>query len=163
MPSTAIAESYEHIDPEQVGNERRVLVSELSGRSNIVAKTTKFTSWMHDPALMKTILDRVVDLENEGYQFEAAEASFDLLVKKCAGTYEPKFRAHSLPGKRRDRRRQDEPLTEATVKLRIDGDGPIKHEVAEGDGPVNALDTALRKALMETYPYPSLIDASGRL
>ncbi len=145
-----IAESYEHIEPERVGNERRVLVSELSGRSNIVAKTTKH-KLDEDPALMKAILDRVVDLENEGYQFEASEASFDLLVKKCAGTYEPKFqRIHYRVNV--ETTGQDEPLTEATVKLKIDGDGPIKHEVAEGDGPVNALDTALRKALMPTYP-----------
>ena len=145
-----IARSYEHIEPERVGNERRVLVSELSGRSNIVAKTTKH-KLDEDPTLMKKILDRVVDLENEGYQFEASEASFDLLVKKCAGTYEPKFqRIHYRVNV--ETAGQTDPLTEATVKLKIDGDGPIRHEVAEGDGPVNALDTALRKALLETYP-----------
>src|SRR5690606_12771896 len=99
----------------------------------------------------KTILERVVDLENEGYQFEASEASFDLLVKKCARTYEPKFqRIHYRVNV--ETAGQTEPLTEATVKLKIDGEGPVKHEVAEGDGPVNALDTALRKALLETYP-----------
>jgi 2-isopropylmalate synthase len=145
-----VSKSYEHIEPEQVGNERRVLVSELSGRSNIVAKTTKY-KLSHDPELMKKILDRVVDLENEGYQFEASEASFDLLVKKCAGTYEPKFqRIHFRVNV--ETAGQLDPLTEATVKLKIDGDGPIRHEVAEGDGPVNALDTALRKALLATYP-----------
>ena len=145
-----VSQSYEHIEPEQVGNERRVLVSELSGRSNIVAKTTKY-KLSHDPELMKKILDRVVDLENEGYQFEASEASFDLLVKKCAGTYEPKFqRIHYRVNV--ETAGQADPLTEATVKLKIDGDGPIRHEVAEGDGPVNALDTALRKALLATYP-----------
>jgi 2-isopropylmalate synthase len=145
-----IAESYEHIPPERVGNERRVLVSELSGRSNIVAKTTRH-KLDEDPALMQAILDRVVDLENEGYQFEASEASFDLLVKKCAGTYEPKFqRIHYRVNV--ETAGQTQPLTEATVKLKIDGDGPVRHEVAEGDGPVNALDTALRKALLETYP-----------
>ncbi len=145
-----LAHSYEHIDPNLVGNERRVLVSELSGRSNIVAKTTRY-KLDHDPELMTTILAKVQELENDGYQFEAAEASFDLLVKKIAGTYEPKFqRLHyrvnveSSP--------KEETLTEATVKLRIDGTGPVRHEVAEGDGPVNALDNALRKALIETYP-----------
>jgi 2-isopropylmalate synthase len=145
-----VAHSYEHINPEQVGNERRILVSELSGRSNIVAKTTKF-KLDHDTDLMKRILDRVVDLENEGWQFEAAEASFDLLVKKIAGTYEPKFqRIHYRVNV--ETAGQARPLTEATVKLRIDGNGPVRHEVAEGDGPVNALDTALRKALLSTYP-----------
>ncbi|MFV0442249.1 MAG: citramalate synthase [Planctomycetaceae bacterium] len=162
-----VAHSYEHIDPTTVGNERRVLVSELSGRSNIVAKTTKF-KLDQDSELMKTILDRVVELENEGWQFEAAEASFDLLVKKIAGTYEPKFqRIHyrvnvETNGQRANDHQAQElqslgsqnppPLTEATVKIKIDGEGPIRHEVAEGDGPVNALDTALRKALLATYP-----------
>ncbi len=167
-----IAESYEHIPPEMVGNERRILVSELSGRSNIIAKTTKH-KLDKDPALLKAILDRVVDLENEGYQFEASEASFDLLVKKCAGTYQPKFeRIHYRVNV--ETAGQAEPLTEATVKLRIPhggevpsesnsgrsteggGDGEkgtlVRHEVAEGDGPVNALDTALRKALLDTHP-----------
>ncbi len=145
-----IAHSYEHIDPQAVGNERRVLVSELSGRSNIVAKTTRH-KLDEDPALMQKILDRVVDLENEGYQFEAAEASFDLLVKKCAGTYEPRFQlVHYRVNV--ETAGQAEPLTEATVKLQIDGSGPVRHEVAEGDGPVNALDNALRKALIPTYP-----------
>lgn len=145
-----VARSYEHIDPALVGNERRILVSELSGRSNIIAKTTKF-KLDHDSDLMKRILDRVVELENQGWQFEAAEASFDLLVKKLSGAYAPKFqRLHYRVNVETDA--GDGPLTEATVKLRIDGDGPIRHEVAEGDGPVNALDNALRKALLETYP-----------
>ncbi|MEW4488573.1 citramalate synthase [Thalassoglobus sp. JC818] len=145
-----IAHSYEHIDPETVGNERRILVSELSGRSNIVAMTTKY-KLDHDQELMTQILERVQELENEGYQFEAAEASFDLLVKKLAGTYEPKFkRIHYRVNV--ETAGQTDPLTEATVKLTIDGDGPLRHEVGEGDGPVNALDTALRKALLPTYP-----------
>ncbi|TWT49960.1 2-isopropylmalate synthase [Thalassoglobus neptunius] len=145
-----IAHSYEHIDPETVGNERRILVSELSGRSNIVAMTTKY-KLDHDQQLMTQILERVQELENEGYQFEAAEASFDLLVKKLAGTYEPKFqRIHYRVNV--ETAGQTDPLTEATIKLTIDGDGPVRHEVGEGDGPVNALDTALRKALLPTYP-----------
>lgn len=146
-----VAHSYEHINPERVGNERRILVSELSGRSNIVAKTTRY-KLDHDQELMSRILDKVQELENVGYQFEAAEASFDLLVKKLSGTYEPKFqRIHYRVNV--ETAGQDEPLTEATVKLRIDGDqGAVRHEVAEGDGPVNALDNALRKALVPTYP-----------
>ena len=143
-----IAKSYEHIAPEAVGNVRRVLISELSGRSNIVAKTTKY-QLQNDNDLMTRILDRVQDLENAGYQFEAAEASFDLLVKKVAGKYEPKF-------ERRHYRVNVEtgdggtPLTEATVKLSVKD--RFEHVVAEGDGPVNALDTALRKALLPTFP-----------
>ncbi|MFQ5731184.1 MAG: citramalate synthase [Planctomycetaceae bacterium] len=143
-----VSASYEHIDPDAVGNRRRVLVSELSGRSNIVAKTTKFRL-DSDAALMARILDRVQVLENEGYQFEAAEASFDVLVKKLAGTYTPFFeRIHYRVGV--ETAGQAEPLTEASIKLRVDD--RIEHVVAEGDGPVNALDTALRKALLPAYP-----------
>ena len=143
-----VARSYEHIEPETVGNVRRVLVSELSGRSNIVAKTTKYRL-QHDNELMSRILQRVQDLENEGYQFEAAEASFDLLIKKVVGSYAPKFeRIHYHVNV--ETSQQAEPLTEATIKLRVNGG--VEHVVAEGDGPVNALDSALRKALTPAYP-----------
>ncbi|QGJ69451.1 Citramalate synthase [Planctomycetales bacterium 10988] len=142
------AESYEHIHPEKVGNERRFLVSELSGRSNIMLLADKHDI-KKDKELMGEILNRVVELENQGYQFEAAEASFDLLVKKVAGTYRPWFerlRYHvntevGVEGKL---------LTEATVKMKIFD--TIRHEVAEGNGPVNALDAALRKGLAEDFP-----------
>ncbi|MBS0203498.1 MAG: citramalate synthase [Planctomycetes bacterium] len=143
-----LSASYEHIPPESVGNQRRVLVSELSGRSNIIAKTTKYQI-NHDNALMTKILERVQDLENEGYQFEAAEASFDLLVRKQAGAYTPKFeRLHyrvnveTIAGQGT--------VTEATIKLKVNSH--TEHVVAEGDGPVNALDSALRKALSTAYP-----------
>lgn len=143
-----LASSYEHIEPEIVGNVRRVLVSELSGRSNIVAKATKYRL-EHDNELMTKILEQVQDLENAGYQFEAAEASFDLLIKKVSGTYEPKFqRIHYRVNVETDQ--ANEPQTEATVKLKVNG--RVEHVVAEGDGPVNALDTALRKALTPFYP-----------
>lgn len=145
-----VTESYEHIDPALVGNERRVLVSELSGRSNIVAKTTRF-QLDNNQDLMAAILARVQEMENEGYQFEAAESSFDLLVKKVAGTYEPKFKRLQYRVNV-ETAGQVEPLTEATVKLEINGNGHVEHVVAEGDGPVNALDNALRKALIPTYP-----------
>ncbi len=142
-----LASSYEHIPPEKVGNVRRVLVSELSGRSNIVAKTTKF-QLQHDSQLMAKILDNVMTLEAKGYQFEAAEASFDLLVTKVAGTYKPKFeRIHYRVNVMTNE--GAEPLTEATVKLQVGG--RTEHVVGEGDGPVNALDQALRKALEPTY------------
>ncbi len=147
-----VASSYEHIDPVSVGNERRVLVSELSGRSNIIALATKH-NLEHDKQLMNTILKQVVDLENQGYQFEAAEASFDLLVKRAAGSYEPHFELihyHTSVVSR-----GGEPTTEATVKLLVhsdSGEDQLRHEVAEGDGPVNALDAALRKALNGHFP-----------
>jgi 2-isopropylmalate synthase len=140
--------SYEHIPPEVVGNERRILVSELSGRSNIITKMTK-DDLKQNRKLMDQILAEVVSMENQGYQFEAAEASFDLLVKKCLGTFRPHFQRikyHVEVGC--DDGEHFE--TEATVKLKIGSS--VRHEVAEGDGPVNALDAALRKALNGTYP-----------
>jgi 2-isopropylmalate synthase len=143
-----IAESYEHIRPETVGNTRRILVSELSGRSNIVALTSK-SNVQADSALMESVLKQVVELENRGYQFEAAEASFDLLVQRAAGTFNPHFELlhyHVDVETIGD----GETTTEATVKLRIGDD--VRHEVAEGDGPVNALDAALRKALNGRFP-----------
>jgi 2-isopropylmalate synthase len=151
MHTHAIAKttaSYEHIDPALVGNERRILVSELSGQSTILAKTTKY-ALSHDRALMAKVLGRVQDLEHEGYEFEAAEASFDLLVKKAAGLYQPKFeRLAYRVNIEADRAGQ--PITEATVKIRV-GER-MMHTASEGDGPVNALDGALRKALEACYP-----------
>jgi 2-isopropylmalate synthase len=155
--------SYEHMDPQQVGNERRILVSELSGRSNIVALTSKH-NLQDDRALMDKILAQVVAMENQGYQFEAAEASFDLLVMKCAGTFRPHFdliKYHVEVSAHDD---DEELITEATAKIRVGGDE--RYEVAEGDGPVNALDAALRKALHGTFPNLSgmrLVDYKVRV
>jgi len=143
-----LASSYEHLPPESVGNERRFLVSELSGRSNIIAKTDKYRL-SHDQALMTKILNRVQDLENEGYQFEAAEASFDLLVRKEAGLYQPAFELLKYRINV-ETEEQHDPETEATVKLIVADH--LEHVVAEGDGPVNALDKALRTALGKAYP-----------
>ncbi len=140
--------SYEHIDPALVGNTRRVLVSELSGRSNVIALTTKL-NMEHDRELMDRVLSEVVALENQGYQFEAAEASFDLLVKRSAGTFTPHFELLSYHVNV-ETGADGINTTEATIKLRV-GDR-IRHEVAEGDGPVNALDAALRKALNGHFP-----------
>ena len=143
-----ISSSYEHLDPRLVGNERRILVSELSGQSTVVTKTTKY-NLSQDRALLATILTQVQDLENAGYEFEAAEGSFDLLVRKAAGLYRPWFERLSyrvnIEGEK-----VGAPRTEATIKLRVDS--KEIHEVSEGDGPVNALDGALRKALLPVYP-----------
>jgi 2-isopropylmalate synthase len=143
-----VASSYEHMAPELVGNERRILVSELSGRSNIVALTAKH-NLQHDRALMDMILAQVVTMENQGYQFEAAEGSFDLLVKKCAGLFTPHFELVNFHVNV-EAGREGAATTEATVKLRVGEQ--VRHEVAEGDGPVNALDAALRKALGAAFP-----------
>jgi 2-isopropylmalate synthase len=141
--------TYEHVDPVSVGNSRRILVSELSGVSNIAGTAGKKFKLENDKEKLKLVLERVKALENEGYQFEAAEASFELLVRKILGTHRPLFeldhyRVISL-------RQGDTPsVAEATVKMRVkDTD---EHRVAEGDGPVNALDGALRKALKNHYP-----------
>jgi 2-isopropylmalate synthase len=144
-----VSASYEHIDPALVGNERRILVSELAGQSSILAKTAKYAI-QNDRAMMVKILTQVQDLENVGYEFEAAEASFDLLVKKCLGLYRPKFeRIHYRVNV--ETASAGVLTTEATVKVRV-GDR-VEHTVGEGDGPVNALDGALRKALLPAYPH----------
>ena len=141
-------ESYEHISPEAVGNSRRILVSELSGRSNIAAMVTR-ADFRNDRVLLDKVLAEVCRLENEGWQFEAAGASFELLVERSAGTFAARFEKESYHVSVESRDGRDV-RTEATVKLLVGG--AHRHEVAEGDGPVNALDAALRKALDVAYP-----------
>ncbi len=140
--------TYEHIDPALVGNERRFLISELSGKSNVLAELEK-AKLAQDAKLAKKILTRVQELENEGYQFEAANASFDLLVKKVMGTFKPSFELIKYHVDV-EKRRNGDIVTEATVKVKV-GDR-IVHVVGEGDGPVNALDAALRSSLETFYP-----------
>jgi len=144
--------TYEHIAPELVGNERRFLISELSGKSAILAGLEK-SQIAQDKKLAAKILTRVQELENQGYQFEAADASFELLVRKIMGTFKPSFdliKYHINV----EKRASGDIVTEATVKLKV-GDR-TEHIVGEGDGPVNALDGALRKSL-ETF-YPNIKD-----
>jgi 2-isopropylmalate synthase len=144
-------ETYEHIRPEQVGNVTRVLISDLSGKSNILAKAEQFNINLDskDPITIE-ILEKIKDLENKGYQFEGAEASFELLMRRALGTVRQYF---SIIGFRViDSRRHDDekPLSEATVQVKVGG--KIEHTAAEGNGPVNALDNALRKARESFYP-----------
>lgn len=141
--------TYEHTDPAIVGNVRKILISELSGASNIAATAGKKFGLENDKATMKRVLDKICDLENRGYAFEVAEASFDLLVRKEINQYRSFFTLHHY---RVETGRTDgsEPLSEATVKLQVGQ--KVAHEVAEGDGPVAALDAALRKALLPSYP-----------
>lgn len=140
--------SYEHIDPATVGNGRRILVSELSGQATIASKTSKYPMPI-DKTMMTAILNQVQDLEHEGYEFEAAEASFDLLVKKAMGKYMPKFQRLGYRVNV-ETNASGQTVNEATVKIKV-GD-QVMHTVSEGDGPVNALDGALRKALQPIYP-----------
>jgi 2-isopropylmalate synthase len=117
----------------------------------------------NDRGLMTQILGRVQDLEHEGYEFEAAEASFDLLVKKTAGLYQPKFQRLSYRVNV-ETNAEGQTVTEATVKLRVSGQ--LTHIVSEGDGPINALDGALRKALLPFFPNLSemqLVDYKVRV
>ncbi len=146
-----VARSYEHMDPAAVGNRQHILVSELSGQSNVLAKadTLGFKLAKGSPEVA-AVLAEVKRMEKDGYEFEAAEASFELLVRKQLGHYQPLFTLQEYHcNYRRTGDRQYE-TCEATVKLRV-GD---RHEytVAEGDGPVNALDAAVRKALRPFYP-----------
>ncbi len=144
-----IAHSYEHVEPESVGNSRKILVSELSGLSNLTATLGEKFDSEADPQTMRRVLERVQDLENAGYQFEAANASFELLLLQELGKRKTfwlldHYRCVIL------KQLNDNPITEASVKLEINN--TIEHRVAEGDGPVNALDAALRKCLLPHYP-----------
>jgi 2-isopropylmalate synthase len=143
------ASTYEHVSPESVGNTRKILVSELSGASNIAAKAGRKFDIEQDKATLRRVLEKVQDLENAGYQFEAAEASFELLLRREIGRYRKFFdfdhyRVVIL------KMNGSQPIAEATVKLHVNGHAV--HTVAEGDGPVNALDGALRKALSPYFP-----------
>ena len=143
--------TYEHIDPAAIGNRRRVLISELAGASNVAVKADKRFNLDQDKELQRRVLLAVQDMENEGYQFEAAEASFELLVRKTlGGKWYRRF--WELDHYRCVILQTNDgcPSTEAIVKLKIDDE--LVHTVAEGDGPVNALDQALRKALLPHYP-----------
>jgi 2-isopropylmalate synthase len=151
----ADARTYEHIDPARVGNERRVLVSELSGRGTIVAKGRELgVDLEEDPERVPAILGRLKELEHKGYHFEVADGSFELLLERETGVYQPLFRLESfrvITEKRADGHVE----TEATVKLFHDGERLVA--TAEGNGPVNALDAALRTALEPRVPELSAI------
>ena len=150
--------SYEHIAPETVGNERRVLVSELAGRSNLVACAKKYRleeNGVVDPETVKAVLDAVTRKESAGYQYEAADGSLKLLVQKIKGEFRSSFRRLNYQTSVVVNDVNDSLTTKATVatvKLRVGKRGEIRHEVAEGDGPVDALNNALRKALQPIYP-----------
>src|SRR5215813_13729104 len=147
------AETYEHIDPALVGNVQRILVSDLSGRSNLLAKAAEFGIDLEgNPAALQRLLRELKDLESQGYVFEGADASFELLMRKALDGDRPRF--FRLVGFRviDEKRHEDEaPIAEATIMLE-GPDGAVEHTAAQGNGPVNALDSALRKALGKFYP-----------
>ena len=144
-----LARSYEHIDPTLVGNGRKVLVSELSGQSNIAELVNRKFGKSDDKALLRRVLARVQDLENVGYVFEAAEACLELLVRTELGQRKP-YWDHRYYRCVVRKQAGEAPSTEATVKTVVGG--VLEQNVAEGDGPIHALDSALRKGLRGYYP-----------
>jgi 2-isopropylmalate synthase len=146
--------TFEHVDPAVVGNRRELLISELSGRGTVHARARDAGIALDDDTASR-VTDRVKQLEHEGYHFEAADGSFELLLRKETGQYEPLFRLESwraIVEKRADGRVE----TEATIKIWVNGERYVR--TAEGNGPVNALDRALRDALVEIHPHLRDID-----
>jgi len=144
------ANTYEHVKPETVGNHRRYLVSELGGKTNIMIKAQELEmKFQKDSPEAKKILAEIQRLEYEGYQFEAAEASFELLVQRVLGKFKPFFTVNDI-SVRTENIGSSQPRSIANVNVIANG---VEHvESAEGDGPVNALDSALRKALGRSFP-----------
>ncbi len=144
-------ETYEHVRPELVGNRTRVLVSDLSGRANILAKAEECGIELDgkDPVTLE-ILEDIKDLENRGFQFEGAEASFELLMLKAMGKLKHYFVVTAFRVIDTLRENEKSPVSEATIKVKVGG--KIEHTAADGNGPVNALDTAMRRALVNFYP-----------
>lgn len=148
-----LARTYEHIEPETVGNTQFILVSELSGQSNVLLKAEELGFHLEKGGKEALgILADLKNLEKEGYEFEAADASFELLVRKALNDYRELYILKEYHCTTRVRREGEQSFEtcEATVKLEVDGEP--EYTVAEGDGPVNALDAALRKALVPFYP-----------
>jgi 2-isopropylmalate synthase len=145
---TADPATFEHLDPEVVGNHRELLISELSGKGTVQARAQDAGLEL-DEAAAAHVVQRVKDLEHQGYHYEAADGSFELLIRKETGDYEPLFSLESwraIVEQRADGRVE----TEATIKIWVDGERYVR--TAEGNGPVNALDRALREALVEIHP-----------
>lgn len=144
-------ETYEHIRPELVGNVQRILVSDLSGKSNVLAKAKQFGIDLDssDPVVMD-IVAKLKELEAMGFQFEGAEASFELLMRKASGSFKKKFDLLGFRVIDQKVKEEEPPQAEATVMVQVGG--KIEHTAAVGDGPVNALDNAIRKALEKFYP-----------
>lgn len=151
--------AYEHISPDSVGNERVFLMSEVAGRATIIEKLQKI-----DPSITKSsdvasnVIKRMKQLEFEGYQFEGADGSFDLLARKIIGRYQPFFKLHYYQTNGVNPRPEEGVCACAQIKLEVDGQ--IEVTAGEGDGPVNALDIALRKALSRFYPAVNQIRLS---
>ena len=144
-----VLSSYEHVDPASVGNARHVLISDLAGRSNIVMKARELGfDLSNETPHLKTMLARIKELEHRGYEFEAADGSLTLLIRRVLANAAPPFTVDAYHVSMRSEGAAS--VCEATVKVRVGSDRA--HTVADGDGPVNALDAALRSALVTFYP-----------
>jgi 2-isopropylmalate synthase len=153
----ADARTFEHLDPAQVGNQRQILASELAGKATIRTQAAQAGLELGEAEAAQAV-ERLKEREHEGYHYEAAPASFELLLRREAGSYEPLFELESfkvLVEKRADGKVE----TEATIKVKVDGERYVR--VAEGNGPVNALDSALRGAIADRYPHLAEIELTN--
>jgi len=144
-------ETYEHINPERVGNIQRILISDLAGRSNILSKAQRYGLDLSskDPVVLE-ILSQLKELEKQGFQFEGAEGSFELLMNRALGRQKRYFQLLGFRVMAHKAAEDQPPLAEATIMVKVGG--KVEHTAAMGNGPVNALDNALRKALERFYP-----------
>jgi 2-isopropylmalate synthase len=153
----ADARTFEHIDPTAVGNQRNVLPSELSGKATIRSQAEQAGLELDDAAAARAV-ERLKQREHDGYHYEAAPASFELLLRREAGSYKPLFKLESFRVVT-EKRAGGEVETEATIKVEVDGERYVR--VAEGNGPVNALDQALRSAIADRYPHLADIELTN--
>jgi 2-isopropylmalate synthase len=153
----ADASTFEHLDPAQVGNERDILASELSGKATIRSQAERAGLELDDAAATRAV-ERLKQSEHRGYHYEAAPASFELLLRREAGSYKPLFKLESFRVVT-EKRAGGEVETEATIKVEVDGQRYLR--VAEGNGPVNALDRALRGAIVDRYPHLADIELTN--
>jgi len=143
--------TYEHVRPELIGNRQRILISESTGRSGVAHKLEEYgVTLSRDHPQVQQLLAQLKDREREGYQFEGAEGSFELMVREALGTHRPAFELLGLRVIVEKRDANEDPTTEATIKVKVGH--VVEHTAAVGDGPVNAIDNALRKALEKFYP-----------
>jgi len=151
------ASTFEHLDPALVGNERDILPSELSGKATIRSQAERAGLELDDGAATRAV-ERLKEREHRGYHYEAAPASFELLLRREAGSYKPLFKLESFRVVT-EKRAGGEVETEATIEVEVDGEHYVR--VAAGNGPVNALDTALRGAIADRYPHLAEVELTN--
>jgi 2-isopropylmalate synthase len=153
----ADASTFEHLDPAEVGNDREILASELSGTATIRAQAEQAGLELDDEAAASAV-ERLKEREHRGYHYEAAPASFELLLRQEAGSYAPLFKLESFKVTT-EKRADGKVETEATIKVDVGGERYVR--VAEGNGPVNALDRALRAAIVDGHPHLAEIELTN--